>query len=369
MPLDQPILTKKSKRVIFERKKTMSFQEDVNQRVDDYFSSNQISRNANANMIAKTTWIIAGWVAAYLLIVSNLVNPIAMLFLAMAHGFLTAMIGINIGHDALHGSYSKNRRVNKKLGLSFNIIGANDYVWNISHNVVHHTFTNIPHHDEDIHPGEILRIEPTQELKRFHRFQHVYAFFLYCLTSISWILLKDYKKFFSHELGAHYREKFPKKEIVRLVTYKVIYYTIFIVLPFVLIDLAWYYILLGMLAAHFVQGFTLSVIFMLAHIIEGTSFMEPDEDEKIDLPWADFQLHTTANFGSNNWVLNYFFGGLNFQIEHHLFPKTCHIHYPKISKIVKQTAKDHNLPYIDYPTFTSAVKSHVRTLRRFGTAA
>lgn len=360
---------RQSKRVIFDRKQKKSFQEDVNQRVDEYFAKRKAPKTANTKMIIKTTWIIIGWVAVYLLIVTNAVPPFVMLLLAMSHGFLTAMIGINIGHDAIHGSYSRNRKVNKKLGLSFNIIGANDYIWNISHNVVHHTFTNIPHHDEDIHPGAVLRIEPTQELKKYHRFQHVYAFFLYSLSSISWILIKDYKKFFSHQLGAHYREKFPKKEIVRLVLYKALYYSIFLVLPFILVDLAWYYILMGILAAHFVQGTTLAIIFMLAHIIEGTSFMEPDDEQKINLPWADFQLHTTANFSANNGVLSYLFGGLNFQIEHHLFPNICHIHYPEISKIVRDTAKDHDLPYIHYPTFTSALKSHVRVLKHFGRAA
>ena len=360
---------KSSKRVIFERKQKESFQEDVNKRVNEYFDAKNLNKNANYVMKIKTAWIVVGWVGMYILLVTNVVAPPVMLLLAMCHGFLTAMIGINIGHDALHGSFSSNGKVNRLFGLSFNIIGANDYVWKISHNLVHHTFTNIPHHDEDIHPGDVLRIEPTQELKPFHRFQHVYAFFLYCLTSISWVVLKDYKKFFSHQLGAHYRETFPRKEIVRLITYKVIYYIIFLILPFVLIDLPWYYILMGMFMAHFVQGFTLSVIFMLAHIIEGTSFPEPDSEKRIDMPWADFQMHTTANFGMNNRILSYFFGGLNFQIEHHLFPQMCHVHYPQVSRIVKQTAADHNLPYINYPSFSSALKSHIRTLKRFGTVA
>lgn len=317
-------------------------------------------------MVIKTIIILLVWMGSYFLILSNLVSPWAMLLLALLHGFSAAMIGFNIGHDAIHGSYTKNPVLNKRLGLCFNLVGANDYVWNISHNIVHHTYTNIPHHDEDIHLIPILRMEPTQEFKPIHRYQHLYAFFLYGLASLSWVFIKDYVKFFQHQLGGHYRKTFPRKEIIRLFFYKALYYTLFLVIPLIVIELPWYWIVFGFLAAHFLEGFTLAIIFMLAHIIEGTSFPEPGPDGKVDMPWADMQMHTTANFASKNPVVNYLFGGLNFQIEHHLFPKVCHIHYSKISEIVKQTAKDHNLPYLEYKTFFGAIASHTRVLKQFG---
>jgi linoleoyl-CoA desaturase len=209
-------------------------------------------------------------------------------------------------------------------------------------------------------------MEPTQELKPIHRYQHIYAFFLYGLASLSWVFIKDYVKFFQHQLGGHYRKTFPRKEIFRLFIYKAIYYTLFLVIPLLVVELPWYWIIFGFLAAHFLEGFTLAIIFMLAHIIEGTSFPEPGPDGKVNMPWADMQMHTTANFAIKNPVVNYLFGGLNFQVEHHLFPKVCHIHYSKISKIVKQTAKDHNLPYLEYKTFFGAIASHTRLLRQFG---
>jgi linoleoyl-CoA desaturase len=366
----EPEIAKKEspfQKVTFGKLTADSFQRDVKERVDRYFREGNISKNFNTEMVIKTILILITWVGTYLLILSNSINPLGMLGLALIHGFATAMIGLNIGHDAIHGSYTKNQKVNKTLGLLFNLVGANDYVWSITHNIVHHTYTNIPDHDEDIRQLPILRMEPTQKLSWIHRFQHFYAFGLYCLASLSWVFIKDYVKFFQHRVGGHYRKTFPRKEIFRLFFFKALYYTVFLVVPLIVIDLAWYWILLGFVAAHFVEGFTMAVIFMLAHIIEGTSFPEPDEDGRIDMPWADFQMYTTADFAIKNQVVNYLTGGLNFQVVHHLFPKVCHVHYPKLSAIVKQTAEDHGLPYIEYKTFLGAIASHTRLLKKFGT--
>jgi len=365
----QDAVLERPQKISFGKAITKSFHQDVREQVDVYFKQNQLSRGANAEMIIKSTLILTTWVGTYILIVFNLVSPGMMLALAMLHGFSVALIGMNIGHDAIHGAYSTNSRVNKILGLSFNMVGANDYVWNITHNIVHHTYTNMPHYDEDIQQIPILRMDPTQDLKPIHRFQYIYAYFFYCLAMISWVFVKDYVKFFQHQIGPHFRKDFPRKEIFRLFLYKSIYYTLFLIIPLVVIDLAWYWILFGFVISHFVGGFTLAIIFMLAHIIEGTEFPEPDTDGKVDMPWANFQMHTTSNFATNNRVVNYLFGGLNFQTEHHLFPKVCHVHYPKISHIVKETAKKHGLPYLVQDTFFGAIASHTRLLKKFGRPA
>jgi len=290
-----------------------------------------------------------------------------MLVIVMFHGFFTAMVGVNIGHDAIHGAFSKNSKTNKFFGLAFNFIGANDYTWEIMHNIVHHTYTNIPDYDGDIEQVPILRIEPTQKLMKIHRYQYIYAFFLYCFGTLTWVFIKDYKKFFQHQLGGYYRETFPKNEIYRLFAYKILYYSVFVVAPYFVIDLPWYYILIGFLMGHFVEGLTLALLFMLAHITEGVDFPIPNDEGKINMPWADFQMYTTSDFGVKSWATNFFSGGLNLQVEHHLFPQVCHIHYPKIADIVKQTAKDHNLPYTEHRSFLSAVASHIRVLKKFGT--
>jgi linoleoyl-CoA desaturase len=336
------------------------------QRVEAFFKQNDLKKTANLEMIFKTVLILSGWVATFTLIMMDFLPGWAMFLLAMGHGFFCALIGLNIGHDAIHGSYSNKSWINKALGLGFNIVGANDYTWSISHNIVHHTYTNIPHHDEDINQPSILRIEPTQELWKIHKYQKFYAWPLYSFATLSWVFIKDYVKFFQKQLGGHYRKTIPQKEVIRLFTYKVFYYAVFVVAPYLVLDAPWYFILLGFVAAHLVEGFTLAIIFMLAHIVEGVEYPEPNESGQIEMAWAEMQMRTTSNFANKSRVVNYLFGGLNFQVEHHLFPKVCHVHYPKISKIVRETAHDHNIPYLEHETFFGAIRSHARVLIHYG---
>ena len=364
--LDMPTKKVPLQKIKFGKYEKSSFHNDVKERVNLYFSSGNISKGANTEMLFKTFLIMFAWLATYFLIIFNVVSPLVMLVLALIHGFAAAMIGMNIAHDAIHGSYTKSSKINKIIGLMFNMVGANDYVWNISHNKVHHTYTNIPQHDEDIHQVPILRMEPTQDLWWIHRFQYIYAFGLYSLASLSWVFIKDYVKFFQHQLGSHYRETFPKREIFRLFFYKSLYYTIFLVIPLIMVSLPWYWIILGFVAAHLVEGITLAIIFMLAHIIEDVEYPIPNKDGQMDMAWADLQMYTTANFAMKNRFVNYVTGGLNFQIVHHLFPKVCHVHYPKIAEIIKQTAIEYNLPFIEHKTFFGAIASHTRILKKFG---
>ncbi len=276
------------KKIVFDRAGAGSFQKDVHMRVEEYFRESGHSVKANSEMVLKTIMSITGWAGTYLLILFSGWNPWILLVLAMVHGFFMAMIGLNVGHDAIHGSYSKSKRLNKLLGLTFNLVGANDYVWGISHNIVHHSFTNIPNHDEDINQPAFLRIEPSQRLLKIHRFQYIYAYFLYCLATLSWVFVKDYVKFFQRRLGGHYRKTFPKKEIARLFFYKILYYILFLAVPMILLPFPWYGILLGFVASHFVGGFTMAVIFMLAHIVEETSYPIPDEDGKVRIIMGRF---------------------------------------------------------------------------------
>jgi linoleoyl-CoA desaturase len=278
----------------------------------------------------------------------------------------SAFVGFNICHDAIHGSFSGNKRVNKLFSLVFNLVGANPYVWSITHNIVHHTYTNIPGHDEDIEvaPG-LIRISDEEEINRIQRYQHWYAFPLYSLASLSWVFTKDYKKFFQQKIGEH-TTLHPKLEYFNLFFYKALYYFLFIVLPLMVLDISWWQFLIGFLTLHIAEGLTMGLVFQLAHVVEGTVFPVPNDQGNMEEAWAEHQMRTTANFATQNKIAAFFLGGLNRQIEHHLFPKVCHIHYGDISKIVKKTAIEFNLPYIESKTFLSALRSHVITLKKFG---
>src|SRR5665213_526946 len=355
-----------SEKIRFAKAKELDFYSTLNKRVDDYFIVNKLSRNANWVMVFKTFFYLTVLTVAYFLLILR-TNSVAMQFsLWTVLGFFTAFVGLNISHDAIHGSLSKHKNVNSFLSYTFNIIGANAYLWGIMHNIVHHTYTNIDGHDEDIESVPLLRTSPHQKLLKIHRHQYWYAFLFYGLWSLSWVFVKDYVKFFKKKIGNYENKKHPRVEYFNLFFFKLVYYTLFLVLPMILINASWWQILLGFLLLHFCEGITMAVIFMLAHVVEETDFPLPDERGNIQNSWAVHQLYTTADFGRGNDVLNFFCGGLNFQVEHHLYPRICHVHYKAISSIVEKTAGEYNLRYNANPSFRGAILSHIRLLKRLG---
>ena len=355
-----------STKIRFAKTDNNDFYSTLNKRVNEYFLLKGISKYANALMIFKVVFFFTSFIGIYLVLILG-ANPLWVQFVLWGTlGLFTAFIGVNISHDAIHGSLSENKMVNKILGFSFNIIGANAYMWSIMHNIVHHTYTNIEGHDEDITSVPVLRMSPHQKLRKIHRHQYWYAFLFYALGSLSWVLIKDYVKFFKKKIGNYENKNHPKIEYFNLFFFKMVYYVAFIVLPLILLDALWWQVVLGFLILHFCEGITIAIIFMLAHEVEETQFPLPDESGNIKNSWAVHQLYTTANFGTENNMLSFFCGGLNFQVEHHLFPKICHIHYKPISNIVKQTAKEFGLPYNDNLSFGGAIRSHIRFLKKLG---
>lgn len=336
------------------------------ERVDQYFQDEGISPNANGLMWLKATIFLGGFISLYFLILSGAFTVWMMLPLAILLGMFKAFVGFNVCHDAIHGSFSKNQTVNKIFSLFFHLLGASPYVWTITHNAVHHTFTNIPGHDEDIDvaPG-LIRISEEEPVNKIQRYQHWYAFPLYSLASLSWAFRKDYKKFYQPSVG-HVSVKHSKMEHFNLFFYKAVYYFLFIVLPLLVLDITWWQFMIGFLAMHFAQGLTMGLVFQLAHVVEGTDYPVPNEQGNIEEAWAEHQMRTTANFASECKFAAFFLGGLNSQIEHHLFPKVCHIHYRKISRIVRQTALEFNIPYLENATFAKALRSHYVVLKKFG---
>lgn len=359
-----------STKLKFSAASRSSFFVTVRQRVDSYFTEQGISPHANGAMWGKVLFFLGGYVLLYSLIMSNQFGMWPMLGLAIGLGIFAACIGFNVSHDALHGAFSGKPWVNRLFGDSFYLLGASPYVWKITHNLVHHTYTNIPGHDEDIEiaPG-LVRLDPEEPLKPWHRYQHLYTIPLYALASLSWVLRKDYVKFFKPQIGHHQTPTHPRSEHIKLFVSKALYYVFFLVLPIVVLDLAWWQVLLGFLAMHIAEGLVLGLVFQLAHVVEGTAFPLPDESGTMDDVWAIHQLRTTANFAPRSRLASFICGGLNRQIEHHLFPKVCHIHYPALTAIVRSTADEFGLPYLENPSFGAALVSHYRILQVMGRSA
>lgn len=351
----------------FSGKDNANFYPDVKKQVDAYFKENNLKKTGNLEMYLKSAFFLSSLIGVYFLILLGGFDWPILLGLALVLGAIQAFIGFNVCHDAIHGSFSSNKKVNQLMSLWFNVIGANAYVWSITHNKVHHTFTNIPGHDEDLEvaPG-LVRLSPDDPYKPFMKFQHIYAFFLYGLASLSWVLRKDYVKFFQKKIGETDNTNHPTSEYVKLFAWKAVHYVIFIVVPLLVMDITWWQFIIGYVSMHLAEGFVLGLIFQLAHVVEGMSFPVPNEEGALQDSWAVHQMKTTANFSRKSKVAKFFCGGLNFQIEHHLFPNICHVHYPAISKIVEATAEKYGIPYYENVTFKGALKSHYRTLKHFG---
>ena len=356
--------------VKFKNKQQSTFFEATRIRVDAYFQDQDISKHANRVMWAKTAFFLGGFLFIYFIILSNQFTGWTLLALAILLGLFDAFVGINISHDAIHGSFSGNKTVNKILSHTFNLIGANPYVWSISHNIVHHTYTNIPDHDEDLMMApNLIRINPNEEVKPFQRYQHLYAFWLYGFTSLYWLFIKDYVRFFQKKIGQRDNQNHPKIEYFNLFFFKAAYYVLFIVLPLLFLDITWWQFLLGFSVMHLIRGWVIALVFQVSHLVEVADFPAVDTEGSIEESWAVHQMHTTANFSRKSTLANFFYGGLNLQIEHHLFPKICHIHYPAISDIVKNTAQEFGVPYLENSTFLSALQSHYQMLKRLGAGA
>lgn len=354
-------------KIKFVDREKSQFYSTVKQRVEDYFVSNNIAKTGNVLMYFKIAFYLMLFFGSYALVLFSDLSGAVKLALCIFHGMTAAFIGFNVCHDAIHGSLSKSPFVNKIFSYLFNVIGANAYVWSITHNVVHHTFTNIPGHDEDIEvaPG-LLRMSPEHEIKPIQKYQHYYAFLLYSFASLSWVFRKDFVKFFQKKIGNYDNSKYPQKELFNLIFFKAVYYALFLILPIVILPFAWWQVLLGFIVMHMAEGLVLGLVFQLAHVVEGTDFPISDDNGNIEEAWAVHQMQTTANFSKDSFLATWICGGLNMQVEHHLFPKICHIHYSSISDIVKKTASDFNVPYIENPTFLIALKSHYMMLRKFG---
>lgn len=340
-------------------------------RADEYFAKNRKAKQGNTSMHVKTVVMLAAYITPYMLILFlPTTNWLIHLGLWVVMGVAMAGIGLSIMHDAIHGSYSKNKTINLILGEVINLVGGASINWKIQHNVLHHTYTNIEGYDEDIDTPFFLRFSPNTKLRKVHRLQFLYAWFFYGLLTLNWATFKDFDSLVRYKKLGLLKTTNTKfgKELTKLILFRSAYFLYIIVIPLIFSEANILISIIGFLAMHWVAGFILSCIFQPAHVMETSEFSNNLENGVIAKDWASHQVLNTVNFAPKNKILTWYVGGLNFQIEHHLFPNICHVHYTKLSKIVKQTAEEFNLPYNVKPTFRSALWSHFKMLKQLGRA-
>lgn len=342
-----------------------SFHAELRRRINDYFIEVGKATTGNAELFTKAILLVVAFVFVYIhLVFFTPVYWVATIECVILGG-ITAAIGFNVMHDGAHGSFSRYEWLNELAGLSLNFLGANVFMWKTKHNVVHHTFTNIADVDDDLDARPFLRLCESQKRYKMHRYQHLYFWAAYSFLYIYWVFFTDYEKYFTKKVGNMPIKPMKLEDHIIFWAFKLIHIALFVAIPIYLIGFVpW---LVGFLIYGLFTGFVLSIVFQLAHTVEETQFpVAVQPVNQIEDEWAVHQLKTTANFATRNKLITWLVGGLNYQIEHHLFPKISHVHYPAISKIIKQACAEYNVPYIEHRKMRFAVASHISHLRQLG---
>ncbi|MDF2191806.1 acyl-CoA desaturase [Paraflavitalea sp. CAU 1676] len=345
-----------------------SFHAELKKRIGNYFEEVGKSQTGDFPIFFKAVILMIAFMAIYVHLVFFTPNVFFQILESVLLGGVVAAIGFNVMHDGAHGSFSKYKWINSFAAFSLNILGGNSFMWNMKHNVIHHAYTNVDGIDDDIDIQPWMRMSSTQKKYRLHKYQHIYFWFLYSLLYVFWIFVLDYQKYFKSKIGNMPLKKMKLSDHLVFWGFKIFHLFLFVGLPIYMVGFtSW---LVSFLTMTLVAGLVLSLVFQLAHTVEHTAFPVPNvETNRLDDEWAVHQIKTTANFATNNKLVSWLVGGLNFQIEHHLFPKISHIHYPAISKIIRQACQEYGINYIEYPRVRYAVASHVAFLKQMGSAA
>lgn len=351
-------------KVSFNNSQTPFFT-SLKEKVNNYFKENNLQTSGNKSLYFKSAIQVIAAAFNYIILVFFTPPHLISILLCIIQGVLLALIGFNLMHEGGHKSFSKHQWLNTIGAYSLNILGGNTFFWKIKHNVNHHTYTNIEGVDSDIDINPFMRLNLNQKRRWFHKFQHYYCLFLYGLSYLVWIFWDDFQKYFTGKIAPGYQKKLDKKEHIVFWITKIYFVIIYLIIPMTLIGIV--KALLGFLLIAFTTGLSIAIVFQLAHVVEGTDFLDLKGDSgRIEQEWAIHQINTTANFSTKNKVITWLLGGLNFQVEHHLFPKISHVHYPKINEFVKETCLQYQVSYKEQDSFFKAIQSHFSHIRKMG---
>jgi len=353
-------------KISFNNKQSPFFT-SLKEKVNRYFSDNNIRIHGNKKLYIKSGIQIASAIILYVTLVFFTPGTVLSLLLCSLLGINLAVIGFNVMHEGGHQSFSRYKWLNTIGAYFLNILGGNTFFWKIKHNISHHTYTNIEGMDSDIDLRPFMRLHENQSRLWIHKFQHFYCIVLYGMSYFAWVFWDDFQKYFTGKVSADQQKKMDVKEHLIFWTTKVLYVGAYIVVPMFLVGVI--KVIIGFAVICFVCGIAIAVVFQLAHVVEGTSFPQPDKtSNKIEQEWAIHQVSTTANFSTKSKVISWFLGGLNFQVEHHLFPRISHVHYPKINQFVRETCDEFKVNYLEYTSFFKAIYSHLSHVKKLGKA-
>lgn len=342
----------------FSKDEGSDFYKELNERIEQYFSEKGIRKTGNKTMIFKIILYFSLDILFYgLMITSTTTLGFYTFYLLM--GLSVLLTAFNISHDAAHGVAVKSKFWNKLLfSLSFNLQGNNAYVWGKNHNESHHLYTNIEGSDIDVLNNPLFRMTESQELKWFHRYQFIYAPFLYLLYSINWFFFRETLMLFNLS-SRTIKIEIPKNEVVKLVIYKLLYIGYMILLPIYFLPFGWQTVLLAFLLNHFMVSLLFVGVLGVSHLSDFVEHPVPDQNNKLDMSWPKLQMCTSVDYNADSKFFNWTLGGFNAHALHHLLPNICHVHYLEILPIFRELAQKHGLNYMEMP-YIKSLASHFR---------
>jgi linoleoyl-CoA desaturase len=351
-------------KITFNNKKS-PFYRALKEKVDAYFAERKLHPAGNGRLLGKSLFQVSMAVTLYVVLVFFTPGVVLSVLLCALLGVNLAAIGFNIMHEGGHQSFSRHPWLNRVSTYALNGLGASSYFWKVKHNINHHTYTNIEGLDSDIDVRPFMRLSESQPRHRFHQFQHLYWVLLYSLSYLAWVFYHDFQKYFTGNIAYGNNTRLPFKEHLVFWLTKAGFLAVYVVLPVLMVGLV--PALVGFLVVMFVCGLFIAVVFQLAHVVESTQFPKPDEESnRIEQEWALHQVSTTSNFATRSRFISWLLGGLNFQVEHHLFPRVSHVHYPAINRLVRETCREFNVTYLEYPSVLKAIRSHLLHLKSMG---
>ena len=342
--------------------KDLLFFKELKKRVDDHFILNKLSKKGNRTLRVKAIVLALSYGVLFLSIF--FCQSVWMLYTAYALlGMCTIFVALNIAHDAAHDTFSERKKVNSWLLNTFDVLGANGYLWKMKHVHSHHPHVNIPNMDGDIKQSNLVRIFPNAQFLNFHKYQYIYMPVLYMAYTMVWLLFRDFKDFVQTDISGKAEVKHAYREIVKLILGKLFFLTRMISLPYLVLPFTLGQILLGFLIFNIAASLTVAMALISAHVGEDSVYPSPDKGGIMEHSWVRHQIITTVDFSTHNPILTHLFGGFNHHVVHHLFPNICHIHYPQLTEILKETCAEYGMPYKSNPSLLDAMWSHMRFLK------
>lgn len=376
---------------------TSGFYPTLRRRVVERLEEKGLSRRGSAEIWIKATLLILWFWSSLIMAITTTDNYWHACLWSICWGISGAFVGTCIQHDGNHGAFSRWPLLNKAAGWTQDMMGASAFTWEFQHMLGHHPYTNLLDTQENQNNQEsdpdvfssypLMRMHPQNEVKPFHKYQHLYAPFLFGLMTLSKCYQQDVevvlsKKLYHLDANCRYGSTW---NVLRFWGMKVLSAAYCVVWPCYTHGIAKGLFLCFI--GHFACGELLATMFIVNHVIDGVSFAhdgaEKPYDRKGNTPmeaiartpgktpdvplndWAAVQCQTSVNWSKGSWFWNHFSGGLSHQIEHHLFPSICHTHYVHIQDVVETTCQEFGVPYRSEPDLWTAygkMKLHLYNL-------